>query len=129
MHGLRDATMFVAETDQPNVAEFDLPSLRTGVMAGAPCPLELMLQVIEKLNMSEITIMYGQTETSPVNHMTDIDAPAEKRCGTAVAWIIEIKIIDEQGQVLPIGATGELCCRGYSVMRGCWATKSAPADH
>ncbi len=120
LHGV--PTMFVAETDQPNVAEFDLSSLRTGVMAGAPCPLELMLQVIEKLNMSEITIMYGQTETSPVNHMTDIDAPAEKRCGTVgrVGPYQEIKIIDEQGQVLPIGATGELCCRGYSVMRGYW---------
>jgi fatty-acyl-CoA synthase len=120
LHGV--PTMFVAETDLPNVAEYDLSSLRTGVMAGAPCPLELMLQVIDKLNMSEITIMYGQTETSPVNHMTDIDAPAEKRCGTVgrVGPYQEIKIIDEQGQVLPIGATGELCCRGYSVMRGYW---------
>ncbi len=120
LHGV--PTMFVAETDLPDVADYDLSSLRTGVMAGAPCPLELMLQVIDKLNMSEITIMYGQTETSPVNHMTDIDAPAEKRCGTVgrVGPYQEIKIIDEQGQVLPIGATGELCCRGYSVMRGYW---------
>lgn len=120
LHGV--PTMFVAETDLPDVTDYDLSSLRTGVMAGAPCPLELMLQVIDKLNMSEITIMYGQTETSPVNHMTDIDAPAEKRCGTVgrVGPYQEIKIIDEQGQVLPIGATGELCCRGYSVMRGYW---------
>ena len=120
LHGV--PTMFVAETDLPDVADYDLSSLRTGVMAGAPCPLELMLQVIEKLNMSEITIMYGQTETSPVNHMTDIDAPAEKRCGTVgrVGPYQEIKIIDEQGQVMPVGATGELCCRGYSVMRGYW---------
>ena len=120
LHGV--PTMFVAETDLPNVADYDLSSLRTGVMAGAPCPLELMHQVIDKLNMSEITIMYGQTETSPVNHMTDIDAPAEKRCGTVgrVGPYQEIKIIDEQGVVVPVGSTGELCCRGYSVMRGYW---------
>ena len=120
LHGV--PTMFVAETDLPNVADFDLSSLRTGVTAGAPCPLELMHQVIDRLNMSEITIMYGQTETSPVNHMTDIDAPAEKRCGTVgrVGPYQEIKIIDEQGAVVPVGATGELCCRGYSVMRGYW---------
>ena len=120
LHGV--PTMFVAETDLPNVADFDLSSLRTGVMAGAPCPLELMHQVIDRLNMSEITIMYGQTETSPVNHMTDIDAPAEKRCGTVgrVGPYQEIKIIDDQGAVVPVGATGELCCRGYSVMRGYW---------
>jgi fatty-acyl-CoA synthase len=120
LHGV--PTMFVAQTDLPNVADYDLSSLRTGVMAGAPCPLELMHQVIDKLNMSEITIMYGQTETSPVNHMTDIDAPAEKRCGTVgrVGPYQEIKIIDEQGVVVPVGSTGELCCRGYSVMRGYW---------
>jgi fatty-acyl-CoA synthase len=120
LHGV--PTMFVAETDLPNVRDFDLSSLRTGVMAGAPCPLELMHQVIEKLNMSEITIMYGQTETSPVNHMTDIDAPAEKRCGTVgrVGPYQEIKIINDNGRVVPLGDKGELCCRGYSVMQGYW---------
>lgn len=120
LHGV--PTMFVAETDLPGVADFDLSSLRTGVMAGAPCPLELMHEVIEKLNMSEITIMYGQTETSPVNHMTDIDAPAEKRCGTVgrVGPYQEIKIINDVGHVVAIGEKGELCCRGYSVMRGYW---------
>lgn len=120
LHGV--PTMFVAETDLPTIADFDLASLRTGVMAGAPCPLELMHQVIDKLNMNEITIMYGQTETSPVNHMTDIDAPAEKRCGTVgrVGPYQEIKIIDESGKVVPLGEKGELCCRGYSVMRGYW---------
>lgn len=128
LHGV--PTMFVAETDLPNVADFDLSSLRTGVMAGAPCPLELMHQVIDKLNMSEITIMYGQTETSPVNHMTDIDAPAEKRCGTVgrVGPYQEIKIIDEAGRVLPLGATGELCCRGYSVMHGYWNDQERTAE-
>ncbi len=120
LHGV--PTMFVAETDLPNVSEYELSTLRTGVMAGAPCPLELMHQVIDKLNMSEITIMYGQTETSPVNHMTDIDAPAEKRCGTVgrVGPYQEIKIIDESGRVVPLGDKGELCCRGYSVMQGYW---------
>ena len=120
LHGV--PTMFVAETDLPNVAEYELSTLRTGVMAGAPCPLELMHQVIDKLNMSEITIMYGQTETSPVNHMTDIDAPAEKRCGTVgrVGPYQEIKMIDESGRVVPLGDKGELCCRGYSVMQGYW---------
>lgn len=120
LHGV--PTMFVAQTDLPNVAEYELSTLRTGVMAGAPCPLELMHQVIDKLNMSEITIMYGQTETSPVNHMTDIDAPAEKRCGTVgrVGPYQEIKIIDESGRVVPLGDKGELCCRGYSVMQGYW---------
>ena len=120
LHGV--PTMFVAETDLPNVAEYELSTLRTGVMAGAPCPLKLMHQVIDKLNMSEITIMYGQTETSPVNHMTDIDAPAEKRCGTVgrVGPYQEIKIIDESGRVVPLGDKGELCCRGYSVMQGYW---------
>jgi fatty-acyl-CoA synthase len=120
LHGV--PTMFVAETDHPQVGTFNLSSLRTGVMAGAPCPLELMHKVIDKLNLSEITIMYGQTETSPVNHMTSIDAPAEKRCGTVgkVGPYQEIKIIDEAGRVVPIGEKGELCCRGYSVMRGYW---------
>ncbi|MEM7015720.1 MAG: AMP-binding protein [Pseudomonadota bacterium] len=120
LHGV--PTMFVAEVELPNIGDYDLSSLRTGVMAGAPCPLELMYQVIEKLNMHEVTIMYGQTETSPVNHMTDIDSPAEKRCGTVgkVGPYQEIKVIDETGQVVKIGEKGELCCRGYSVMRGYW---------
>ena len=120
LHGV--PTMFVAETDMPEVGQFDLSSLRTGVMAGAPCPLELMHKVIDTLNMSQIMIMYGQTETSPVNHMTDIDAPAEKRCGTVgkVGPYQEIKIIDEAGRVVAIGEKGELCCRGYSVMQGYW---------
>jgi len=124
LHGV--PTMFVAETDLPNITEYELSTLRTGVMAGAPCPLELMHQVIDKLNMSEITIMYGQTETSPVNHMTDIDAPAEKRCGTVgrVGPYQEIKIIDESGRVVPLGDKGELCCRGYSVMQGYWDDKT-----
>jgi fatty-acyl-CoA synthase len=128
LHGV--PTMFVAEVELPNVADYDTSTLRTGVMAGAPCPLELMHQVIDRLNMSEITIMYGQTETSPVNHMTDIDAPAEKRCGTVgkVGPYQEIKIIDEDGKVVPLGEKGELCCRGYSVMQGYWDDEERTAE-
>jgi fatty-acyl-CoA synthase len=128
LHGV--PTMFVAEVELPNVADYDTSTLRTGVMAGAPCPLELMHQVIERLNMSEITIMYGQTETSPVNHMTDIDAPAEKRCGTVgkVGPYQEIKIIGEDGRVVPLGEKGELCCRGYSVMQGYWDDEERTAE-
>ena len=128
LHGV--PTMFVAEVELPNVADYDTASLRTGVMAGAPCPLELMHQVIDRLHMSEITIMYGQTETSPVNHMTDIDSPAEKRCGTVgkVGPYQEIKIIDEDGKVVPLGEKGELCCRGYSVMQGYWDDEERTAE-
>ena len=128
LHGV--PTMFVAATELPEVGNYDLSSLRTGVMAGAPCPLELMHEVIDKLNMHEITIMYGQTETSPVNHMTDIDAPAEKRCGTVgkVGPYQEIKIVDESGAVVPLGEKGELCCRGYSVMRGYWNDEERTAE-
>ncbi len=128
LHGV--PTMFVAETDLPHVSDYDLSTLRTGVMAGAPCPLELMHQVIDKLNMSEITIMYGQTETSPVNHMTDIDAPAEKRCGTVgrVGPYQEIKIVDESGRVVALGDKGELCCRGYSVMQGYWEDEEKTSE-
>ncbi len=128
LHGV--PTMFVAEVELPNVADYDTSTLRTGVMAGAPCPLELMHQVIDRLNMSEITIMYGQTETSPVNHMTDIDAPAEKRCGTVgkVGPYQEIKIIGEDGKVVPLGEKGELCCRGYSVMQGYWDDEERTAE-
>ena len=128
LHGV--PTMFVAETELPDIDNYDLSSLRTGIMAGAPCPLELMHKVIDTLNMSEITIMYGQTETSPVNHMTDIESPIEKRCGTVgrVGPYQEIKIIDDAGHVVPLGEKGELCCRGYSVMRGYWNDAERTAE-
>lgn len=116
-------TMFVAMLSSPNLQTFDLSTLRTGIMAGALCPAEIMKRAIQEMNMSEVIICYGQTETSPVNHMTSIDAPFEKRvftvgqCGPHQ----EIKIINEQSDVVPVGEKGELCCRGYSVMRGYWA--------
>ncbi len=120
LHGV--PTMFITELDHPRFAEFDLSTLRTGIMAGAPCPVEVMKRVIGDMHMEHILIGYGQTETSPVNHMTLSDDSIEKRTGTvgrAVPWV-EIKITDENDRVLPVGEKGEICVRGYSVMRGYW---------
>ena len=115
-------TMFVAILEHPEFDKYDLSSLRTGIMAGALCPVEIMKRAIKDMHMAEVIICYGQTETSPVNHMTAIDAPFEKRVTTVgrCGPHQEIKIIDEQGRVVPRGEKGELCCRGYSVMRGYW---------
>ncbi|MCG8315333.1 MAG: AMP-binding protein [Pseudomonadales bacterium] len=120
LHGV--PTMFIGELQLPQIDQLDLSSLRTGIMAGAPCPAEVMRQVIDKMHMSEVTIMYGQTETSPVNHMTAIDAPLDKRCETVgkVGPHQEIKIVDSDGKTVALGEKGELCCRGYSVMQGYW---------
>ena len=128
LHGV--PTMFIAELEHPRFPEFKLSSLRTGIMAGAPCPVEVMKRVINDMHMSEVTIMYGQTETSPVNHMTDLNDPIEKRVGTVgrCGPHQEIKIVDEQGRVVPIGEKGELCCRGYSVMLGYWADQEKTAE-
>ncbi len=128
LHGV--PTMFIAELEAPEFDQFDLSSLRTGIMAGGPCPAEVMKRLIEKMHMSEITIMYGQTETSPVNHMTAIDAPIEKRCETVgkVGPHQEIKIVDENGKVVALGEKGELCCRGYSVMQGYWNDPQRTAE-
>jgi fatty-acyl-CoA synthase len=120
LHGV--PTMFITELDHPQFSEFDLSTLRTGIMAGAPCPVEVMKRVIGDMHMEHILIGYGQTETSPVNHMTLSNDSIEKRTGTvgrAVPWV-EIKITDENDRVLPVGAKGEICVRGYSVMRGYW---------
>ncbi|HEX6478942.1 MAG TPA: AMP-binding protein [Ktedonobacteraceae bacterium] len=124
-------TMFIAELDHPDFAKFDLSSLRTGVMAGAPCPAAVMKKVIELMHMSEVEICYGMTETSPVSTQTRIDAPLEKRVGTVgiIHPHLEIKIIDpETGKVVPIGKPGELCTRGYSVMLGYWNNPGATAE-
>jgi len=128
LHGV--PTMFIAELEAPEFDQFDLSSLRTGIMAGGPCPAEVMKRLIEKMHMSEITIMYGQTETSPVNHMTAIDAPIDKRCETVgkVGPHQEIKIVDENGKVVALGEKGELCCRGYSVMQGYWNDPERTAE-
>jgi fatty-acyl-CoA synthase len=120
LHGV--PTMFIAELEHPRFAEFDLSRLRTGIMAGAPCPVEVMNRVLTQMHMSEILIAYGQTETSPVNHMTRADDPIEKRVATVgrPAAHCEIRIVDAEGRTLPVGEKGEICCRGYSVMHGYW---------
>jgi len=124
-------TMFIAELDHPDFASFDLSSLRTGVMAGSPCPVEVMKKVNTLMNMREVEICYGMTETSPVSTQTRIDAPLDKRVSTVgqVHPHQEIKIINPATrQVVPIGKPGELCTRGYSVMLGYWNNPTATAE-
>ena len=123
-------TMFVAMLGCPEFGQHDMSTLRTGIMAGALCPVEVMKRVIGEMNMSEFIICYGQTETSPVNHMTTINAPFDKRVSTVgqCGPHQEIKIVDEHGKVVPIGEKGELCCRGYSVMRGYWGDEVRTAE-
>ncbi len=121
-------TMFIAELEHPDFAKFDLSSLRTGVMAGSPCPVEVMKKVNSLMNMREVQICYGMTETSPVSTQTRADAPLEKRVGTVgqVHPHIEVKIVDPStGLVAPVGQPGELCTRGYSVMLGYWNNTEA----
>ncbi len=121
LHGV--PTMFIAELDHPRFAEFDLSTLRTGIMAGSPCPIEVMKRVQRDMNMGEVTIAYGMTETSPVSCQSSTDTPLDKRVSTVglVQPHLEVKIVDpETGATLPRGATGELCTKGYSVMQGYW---------
>ena len=115
-------TMFIAELDHPRFAEFELGSLRTGIMAGAPCPVEVMKRVLDEMHMHEVTISYGMTETSPVSFMTLPDDPLDKRVQTVGRILprLECKIVDGDGRVVPVGERGELCTRGYSVMLGYW---------
>jgi fatty-acyl-CoA synthase len=116
-------TMFIAELESPNFKKYNLSSLRTGIMAGASCPVGVMKKVNTLMNMAEVEIAYGMTETSPVSTQTRHDAPLEKRVGTVgrVMPHTEIKIIDpETGLTVPIGEKGELCTRGYCVMLGYW---------
>jgi fatty-acyl-CoA synthase len=115
-------TMFIAELALPDFADYDLSSLRTGIMAGAPCPVEVMKRVQSEMHMDEVTICYGMTETSPVSFQTAVDDPVEKRVGTVgrVHPHIEVKIVDEHGHIVPRNTPGELCTRGYSVMLGYW---------
>jgi fatty-acyl-CoA synthase len=121
-------TMFIAELEHPRFAEFDLSSLRTGVMAGSPCPIEVMKNVIARMHMHEVTICYGMTETSPVSTQSGLDDALEQRVGTVgrVHPHVEVKIVDPQtGRTLPRGEAGELCTRGYSVMIGYWNNDAA----
>ena len=121
-------TMFIAELDLPNFHQYDLSTLRTGVMAGSPCPIEIMKKVQSLMNMQEVSICYGMTETSPVSIQTKIGTPLEKQVSTVgtVMDHLEIKIVDpETGEILPRGQQGELCTRGYSVMLKYWNNPEA----
>jgi fatty-acyl-CoA synthase len=123
-------TMFIAELEHPRFGEFDLSSLRTGIMAGSPCPVEVMKKVQSDMHMSEVTICYGMTETSPVSFQTAPDDPVDKRVSTVgrIHPHVEAKVIDpDSGRILPRGEPGELCTRGYLVMLGYWDNQEATA--
>jgi fatty-acyl-CoA synthase len=115
-------TMFIAQLNHPEFSRFDLSSLQRGIMAGAPCPIEVMKEVASTMHMSEITIAYGMTETSPVSFQSSRDDPLELRVSTVgrIQPHLEVKIVDRRGRVAPRGEAGELCTRGYSVMLGYW---------
>ncbi len=123
-------TMFIAELDHPDFAKFNLKSLRTGIMAGAPCPIEVMKRVNSEMNMREVTIAYGMTETSPVSFQSAVDDPLERRVSTVgrIHPHVEVKIVDLEGKIVPRGARGELCTRGYSIMLGYWDEREKTAD-
>ena len=118
LHGV--PTMFIAELEHPDFDQFDLSSLRTGIMAGSPCPTEIMRRAVERMNLREITICYGMTETSPVSFQSSVDDPLERRVSTVgrIHPHLEVKIVDAEGRIVPRGAPGELCTRGYAVMLG-----------
>ena len=124
LHGV--PTMFIAELEHPDFNKYDLSTLRTGIMAGSSCPIEVMRRVIDEMHMGEVTIAYGMTETSPVSCQTNKNTPLDKQVSTVglVQPNLEVKIIDtETGEVVPIGETGELLTRGYSVMKGYWGSR------
>lgn len=115
-------TMFVAMLDHADFSTFDLSSLRTGIMAGSPCPIEVMKKVVSLMHMAEVTIAYGMTETSPVSFQSGVDDPLEKRVSTVgrIHPHVEVKAVGADGATVAVGEPGELCTRGYSVMKGYW---------
>jgi fatty-acyl-CoA synthase len=124
-------TMFIAELGAPEFASTDLSSLRTGIMAGSPCPVEVMKRVVSEMHMDEVTICYGMTETSPVSTQTRADDSLDRRVSTVgrVHPHVEVKVIDPQTDLpVPLGTTGELCTRGYSVMLGYWDEPEKTAE-
>jgi len=124
-------TMFIAELEHPQFGEFDLSSLRTGIMAGSPCPIETMKRCVAEMHMEDVTICYGMTETSPVSTQTGADDALAKRVGTVgrVHPHVEIKVVDpDSGAIVERGRPGELCTRGYSVMLGYWDEPAKTAD-
>jgi fatty-acyl-CoA synthase len=128
LHGV--PTMFIAQLDHPRFAEFDLGSLRGGIMAGSPCPIEVMKRVNAQMNMREVTIAYGMTETAPVSFQSGTDDPLERRVATVgrVMPHLEVKIVDADGRTVPVGEKGELCTKGYSVMLGYWDDEARTRD-
>jgi len=128
LHGV--PTMFIAVLDHPEFAKFDLSTLRTGIMAGSPCPVEVMKRVVQHMHMEQVTIAYGMTETSPVSFQSSTDSSLERRVSTVglVHPHVEVKIIDTEGRIVPRGATGELLTRGYSVMLGYWNDEEKTRD-
>ncbi len=128
LHGV--PTMFIALLDHPDFKTFDLSSLRTGIMAGSPCPIEVMKRVISDMNMGEVTIAYGMTETSPVSFQSSTQDPVERRVSTVgrIQPHIEVKIVDTDGRIVPRGQPGELLTRGYSVMLGYWGDDAKTAE-
>ncbi len=123
-------TMFGAMLDYPDFPRFDLSSLRTGIMAGSPCPIETMRRVVDKMHMQEVTIAYGMTETSPVSFQSNVDDPLEKRVTTVGRILphLEVKLVGPDGETVPVGSIGELCTRGYSVMQGYWDEPAKTAE-
>jgi fatty-acyl-CoA synthase len=127
LHGV--PTMFISILEHPDFERFDLSSLRCGIMAGTSCPVAVMRRVIDRMHMSEVTIAYGMTETSPVSFQSNVDDPLEQRVASAgrIQPHLEVKLIDTAGQVVPRGTTGEVCTRGYSVMLGYWDDEAGTA--
>jgi fatty-acyl-CoA synthase len=124
-------TMFIAELGMPSFGDYDLSTLRTGIMAGSPCPVEVMKRVISEMHMTEVTICYGMTEVSPVSNQTTADDDMDRRVSTVgqAHPHVEVKVTDpETGCVLPRGAQGEMCIRGYSVMLGYWNEPAKTAE-
>jgi fatty-acyl-CoA synthase len=129
LHGV--PTMFIAVLEEPDFASFDLSSLRTGVIAGAPCAIELMKRLINEMHLPEITIAYGMTETGPVSFQTSVHDPLERRV-TTVGRVLphtEVKIVDPEGRIVPVGIPGELLTRGYCVMPGYWNDPEKTAEN
>ncbi|MBB2918576.1 AMP-binding protein [Cupriavidus alkaliphilus] len=128
LHGV--PTMFIAQLDHPRFADYDFSSLRTGIMAGSPCPIETMKRVVAQMHMSEVTIAYGMTETSPVSFQSSTADPLDKRTTTVgrIQPHLEVKIVDASGATVPVGEKGELCTRGYSVMLGYWDDEARTAE-
>ncbi|ACL55332.1 AMP-binding protein [Methylobacterium nodulans] len=123
-------TMFLAELDHPDFARFDLSSLRTGIMAGSPCPIAVMQRAVDRMHLTQLTICYGMTETSPVSFQSAVDDPLERRVSTVgrIHPHTEVKVVDAEGRIVPRGTPGELCTRGYSVMQGYWGDPEKTAE-